>query len=109
MQSTLQCCGVDGPVDWHGPDSNEKVIPQSCCHPTREGATPPTDVQCRSAKPSDIFVYQNGCYPILQMKIEEGAKVLIGVGIGIAFVEVIIYLIGYIKISILHSALVYVP
>lgn len=89
LQTSLQCCGVEGPADWHGPDSNDKVIPYSCCYATREGAAPPSESQCRTAKPTDIFVYQDGCYPKLQKKIEQGAKVLIGVGIGIAFVEVL--------------------
>lgn len=35
-------------------------------------------------------IYKQGCFGMLESRVEKGAKVLIGVGIGIAFVEVII-------------------
>lgn len=74
--------------DWLGPLSEGKAMPASCCHPTRDGAEPPTEAQCRTAQPTDIYVWQEGCFQKLQMKVDQGAKVLIGVGIGIAFIEV---------------------
>ncbi|GLV44760.1 Tetraspanin 47F [Carabus blaptoides fortunei] len=45
----------------------------------------PTDAQCSKSLPTDI--YQEGCYPKLQEEVDQGAKVLVGAGIGIAFIE----------------------
>lgn len=89
MQSKLNCCGVDGPYDWLGPNSQDKAMPVSCCHPTREGAEPPNEAQCRTAQATDIYVWQDGCYYKLKEIVNTGAKVLIGVGIGIAFIELV--------------------
>lgn len=77
----MQCCGVDSPTDW-------KKRPASCCHATRENAPDPTQEQCGNAKPGDEFLYSYGCFDELQMKAESSSKVLIGVGIGVAFIEV---------------------
>lgn len=75
---------MDGPKDWPG-----KQRPYSCCHKTdREDAQPPETFHCVQAEPGDDILYSYGCYEKLQMKAESNAKILIGVGIGIAFVEV---------------------
>ncbi|XP_044754548.1 leukocyte surface antigen CD53-like [Coccinella septempunctata] len=84
IQSKLHCCGVTGPTDWP-----EKTRPLSCCHAIREGSPPPQDFHCRDAQPKDEILYSNGCFGELKMKAESSANVLMGVGIGIAFVEVI--------------------
>ncbi|KAH0816700.1 hypothetical protein GEV33_006091 [Tenebrio molitor] len=83
IQTKLMCCGVEGPTDWP-----ENARPMSCCHPTREGAPPPESFHCQAAKPEDGIMYQDGCFYQLQAKAESSAKILIGVGIGIAFIEV---------------------
>lgn len=79
----LKCCGVEGPSDWP-----ENTRPVTCCHATREGVEPPEAHHCRAAKPQDEILYVDGCFYQLQEKAESAAKILIGVGIGIAFVEV---------------------
>lgn len=81
----MECCGVDKPEDW---PNNQR--PYSCCHSTRDGAVPPDMKQCQSAQSNDEYVYSTGCMDRLQMKASDNAKILIGVGIGIAFVEVYI-------------------
>ncbi|KAG5882058.1 hypothetical protein JTB14_007720 [Gonioctena quinquepunctata] len=82
IQKKLECCGVDGPGDW-------TKRPASCCHPTRENAPDPSAEHCKNAKPGDDFMYSYGCFDELQMKAQSSAKVLIGVGIGVAFIEII--------------------
>lgn len=72
---------MDGPTDW-------KNKPTTCCHATRENAPLPTVEHCKNAKPGDEFLYSYGCFDELQMKAEKSAKVLIGVGIGVAFIQV---------------------
>ncbi|XP_025832077.1 leukocyte surface antigen CD53 [Agrilus planipennis] len=83
MQINLECCGVDGPEDWSG------GRPFSCCHRTKKGAPPPTNMHCNSSERGDEIVYSDGCFDKLQEKANTGAKTLTGVGIGIAFVEII--------------------
>ncbi|CAH0556031.1 unnamed protein product [Brassicogethes aeneus] len=83
LQSKLQCCGVEGPNDW------QDKRPLSCCHAVREGADPPTAVHCRNAVPGSDYLYSYGCFDELQIKADKASKVLIGVGIGIAFIEII--------------------
>lgn len=82
----LECCGIEGPNDW--PSNNR---PLTCCHILREGTAPPEKHHCDAAKPEDGILYSNGCFYQLQTKADSAAKILIGVGIGIAFVEVIFW------------------
>ncbi|KAL0107896.1 hypothetical protein PUN28_014873 [Cardiocondyla obscurior] len=69
IQKKLQCCGVDSYMDWPS-------VPVSCC----EG---PIQMQC-----TRFNMYKEGCFSKLEMRVQNGATVLIGVGIGIAFVEI---------------------
>lgn len=78
----MECCGVDKVDDW------EKNRPASCCHPSREGAVAPTVQHCQAAKENEDILYTTGCFSMIDMKVQSASKVLIGVGIGIAFVEV---------------------
>ncbi|XP_030759124.1 23 kDa integral membrane protein-like isoform X4 [Sitophilus oryzae] len=71
LQRQFKCCGVDGPKDW--PD---KIRPISCC----------LDKFCWG----DTAVYhQVGCYDTLVEKIHASTTVLVYVGVGIAFVEIL--------------------
>uniref|UniRef100_A0AAR5QD54 Tetraspanin n=1 Tax=Dendroctonus ponderosae TaxID=77166 RepID=A0AAR5QD54_DENPD len=71
LQRQFKCCGVDGPKDW--PDN---IRPISCC----------LDKFCWG----DTAVYhQVGCYDTLVEKIHMSTSILVYVGIGIAFVEII--------------------
>lgn len=84
LQKKLQCCGVDRSTDW------DDKRPPSCCHPPAERKAEPDPLHCRNAIPgqSDIL-YTEGCFDMIEMKAENASKVLIGVGIGIAFIEII--------------------
>ncbi|KAJ8932726.1 hypothetical protein NQ314_014422 [Rhamnusium bicolor] len=83
MLMALECCGVDGPIDW------DKKRPLTCCHALRENVPGPTAENCRNAKEGDEFLYNYGCFDELQKKAENASKVLVGVGIGVAFIEII--------------------
>ena len=52
-----------------------------------DGEKPKEDDWCRQGSFGN-YVYSKGCYEKLKHKIESNTKVLIGVGIGIAFIEV---------------------
>ncbi|XP_050314135.1 CD151 antigen [Anthonomus grandis grandis] len=85
VQSELQCCGVSSPNDW-----NKTKRPLSCCEAPREGAPPPTEEGCNSAKVDESnILFSSGCFEKIKMKAENASRVLIGVGIGIALIEVI--------------------
>ncbi|RZF45343.1 hypothetical protein LSTR_LSTR002786 [Laodelphax striatellus] len=78
----LQCCGVDGPRGWLTvfPTNN---VPGSCC---RE---PPASANafCRNTL-DDTVIFQDGCYQKLKNKVKDNIVLIMGVGIGVAFIEV---------------------
>ncbi|EZA52517.1 hypothetical protein DMN91_005705 [Ooceraea biroi] len=77
VQQKLQCCGVEGPNDWNIIGFTGR-FPSSCCRPNNQ-------VACQVGSPS---AYPDGCFSKLEMRVQKCATVLIGVGIGIAFVEI---------------------
>ncbi|KAF7288111.1 CD63 antigen-like [Rhynchophorus ferrugineus] len=88
LQKKFKCCGIDKPTDWEAPD----LWPKSCCYEqnldTLNLDIIQPDKHCKDMNFGDN-VYSKGCFQKLKDKIENNTKVLIGVGIGIAFVEVI--------------------
>lgn len=72
IQSGFECCGVDGPRDYHN-----ITTPWSCCN-KKEGQT------CTLAES-----YPDGCAPKLKEVIKLLGEVLGGVAIGIAAVELL--------------------
>ncbi|XP_011267955.1 CD63 antigen [Camponotus floridanus] len=78
VQKKLQCCGVDGPNDWSPANGFMSNFPSSCCIQDDQL------INCRL----DNVAYREGCFSKLEMRVHKGATVLIGVGIGIAFVEI---------------------
>ncbi|XP_039292407.1 CD63 antigen-like [Nilaparvata lugens] len=81
VQRKLQCCGVDGPRGWLTVFPNNNV-PGSCC---RE---PPASANafCRNTL-DDKIIFQDGCYQKLKNKVKDNIVLIMGVGIGIAFIE----------------------
>lgn len=71
---------MESSKDWQG-----QKTPFSCCTFDKL----PQDVEpfC-SDNGVGIYLYETGCFDKLQMKIASNTKIIIGVGIGIAFVEV---------------------
>ncbi|KAL6429222.1 hypothetical protein ACFW04_008144 [Cataglyphis niger] len=79
IQKELECCGVDGPNDWSPANGFTSGFPSSCCK---------QDMNMICQINNEALVYQEGCFNKLEMRVHKGATVLIGVGIGIAFVEI---------------------
>ncbi|XP_012277952.1 CD151 antigen [Orussus abietinus] len=78
VQTKLECCGVESWKDWiEAGVIDSRRLPNSCCKDLPQGQW------CSGAS-----VNEKGCFEKLEMRVQDGAKVLIGVGIGIAFVEV---------------------
>ncbi|CAH1286644.1 unnamed protein product [Diabrotica balteata] len=72
-QRFLKCCGVRGPEDY-----GDRKIPLSCCHNIK--------VQCPS---TNNDVNHEGCAAKLQTELEKSSKIIGGVAIGIAVVEIV--------------------
>ncbi|XP_066247802.1 CD63 antigen-like [Euwallacea similis] len=92
LQKKIKCCGVDKPQDWESTPSSK--WPKSCCYDNSnpshvpDNETPLEDDTCKSQS-FGTHVYNTGCFKKVKGKIEGNTKVLIGVGIGIAFVEIV--------------------
>lgn len=86
VQRKLQCCGMNGPADWVDHSKN-RTLRSSCCRPEHID----TETQdCRLAYPlfKDKY-FQDGCVGKLKEKVDKNARSLIGVGIGIAFIQLL--------------------
>ncbi|XP_057655805.1 CD63 antigen-like [Diorhabda carinulata] len=73
IERVLKCCGVTGPEDYQTPK-----VPLSCCRNI--------EVQCPSPNND---VNSDGCAIKLQGEIEKNSKIIGGVAIGIAVIEVL--------------------
>ncbi|XP_037035111.1 23 kDa integral membrane protein [Bradysia coprophila] len=85
VQQKLQCCGINGASDWQDFSRNH-TIRASCCRPNHIDGTK----DCKNG--AALFqhrYYQDGCLPKLKSKIDSNAVVLIGVGLGLAFVQLL--------------------
>ncbi|XP_066995789.1 CD63 antigen [Anabrus simplex] len=81
LQTKFECCGVEHPQDWNGHLTSGKVPPTCCMSTAPEGA------RCSNSTYNSPGIYQRGCFDKLKNRVKDGALVLAGVGIGIAFVE----------------------
>uniref|UniRef100_A0A4V2H919 U24-Liphistoxin-Lth1a_1 n=1 Tax=Liphistius thaleban TaxID=1905330 RepID=A0A4V2H919_9ARAC len=88
IQQKFHCCGVDGPNDW--PNATHQ-IPSSCC-----GNDPKAECGEGGDQP-----YQKGCFDSLKERLTHAIKIVGGVGIGIAFIE----LLGIVFACCLASAI----
>ncbi|CAJ0935260.1 unnamed protein product, partial [Mesorhabditis belari] len=63
LQRSLQCCGIDGPSDWHFNNRwpKNRYVPDSCC---KEAAFDHMEADIRGCgkHPNAPYIYQNGCY-----------------------------------------------
>lgn len=102
VQQKLHCCGVDTPADWRALSLNQ-TLPASCCNPRFMEADA---VHCRDspALGKDKY-FQDGCVVKLKERIDKNAIILIGVGIGIAFIQILgIVLACYLASAIRRQA-----
>lgn len=83
MQKNLKCCGSSSPLDWHTSNNTlfqNGTFPDSCCMDVHPGF-------CLNDTTSPV--YEKGCLFALEDYIVNNIAVIGGVGIGIAFVEVV--------------------
>ncbi|KAL5287892.1 TSPAN6 family protein [Megaselia abdita] len=101
IQMKLMCCGVDSPKDW-GDLSKHRILRPSCC------VKQAIDIATNDCRDSNFVgkdkYYQDGCIGKLKEKIDKNAVILIGVGIGIAFIQILgIVLACYLAKRIRHE------
>ncbi|XP_056269409.1 CD151 antigen-like isoform X2 [Pseudoliparis swirei] len=86
LQQEFKCCGSNGSSDWaesawiRSRDANGRMVPDSCCKTIGE-------LCGRRDHPSNI--YKGGCITKLEEFILDHLKIIGGVGVGIACVQVI--------------------
>ena len=122
IQMKLMCCGVDNPADWREM-SRDKTLRASCCRPElidkavgncADAAPSGRDkyFQVRNSFEDQIilsfalifFFQQDGCVGKLRERIDKNAVILIGVGLGIAFIQILgIVLALYLASKIRHE------
>lgn len=89
FQILHKCCGIEGPKDWLDANTN---IPSSCCRPnlidinTKDCLNSPPILQER--------YYAGGCLRKLYDKVSQNEDILIGVGIGSAFIQCLGIVLG---------------
>lgn len=76
IQEEFECCGVNSTLDWK--EKANATIPDSCC---KDAAT------CDVSKTADL--YDKGCSPKFEDWLKKQVAIIGGVGIGLAFVQVV--------------------
>uniref|UniRef100_A0A0B7AXM6 Tetraspanin n=1 Tax=Arion vulgaris TaxID=1028688 RepID=A0A0B7AXM6_9EUPU len=88
VQTELKCCGGVNYTDYKNSTwtrENDKVIPPSCCTLNSTGQPESYD-NCNQLKPN--FFYEKGCRDALEDWINDHSVIIIGVGCGIAALEI---------------------
>lgn len=97
MQKTLKCCGAHNYTDW----STDNIftngsVPISCCIEVKSGCG-----DSKATQPNPEGIYQQGCVDKIVHEISSQALIIGGIGIGIAFIQIL----GIIFACCLASAL----
>jgi hypothetical protein len=89
FQVQNRCCGIESPKDWLEANTN---IPPSCCRPNL------VDINTKNCLNSPPILqeryYAEGCLWKLHNKVSQNEDILIGVGIGSAFIQCLGLVLG---------------
>lgn len=91
IQKTLKCCGVTSQSDWlylvNRTSDGSNLLPASCC---RSNYIDPITKDCdKSGALYKDRYYIEGCLPLLKEQIKDNTTVLIGIGVGISFIQLL--------------------
>lgn len=83
IQHDLHCCGVNGTGDYRNFDwgKTNPGVPDSCCIEQIKG--------CGILPISPLTFYTEGCYLKLKNELESDVLIVAGVGVGVAFIQLI--------------------
>lgn len=93
VQKRWECCGTLSYRDWREHIAQAGQLPYSCCvRYALGGYEAPSTLGYQSNPPCQAtenpnFVWQEGCFVKLEAVVRDSSIVVMGVGIGIAFVE----------------------
>ncbi|CAD5125549.1 DgyrCDS13753 [Dimorphilus gyrociliatus] len=98
MQNKLKCCGSHSYTDYNNNPNFENrnhKYPQSCCSNKKESTEKPDDPNsqemrdCFNDFENNNISYKDGCYDALKKWVEDRAAILIGIGVGIAVIQIL--------------------
>lgn len=96
LMAELKCCGVNNYTDfeqaimWQANKSSSVLVPEACC--TLKGDPMkfvPEDDTCLASPNRENSYYLTGCYGRLKNWVEDHANLLMGIGIGVAALELL--------------------
>jgi len=91
MQADMKCCGVGNWTDW----KNARIdpLPMSCCRVQSRCDRNETTLDAKCGKGGDNVtecpIYEEGCLPKLGEKLRTNIGAIGGVGVGVAFIQLI--------------------
>ncbi|KAK3924860.1 CD63 antigen [Frankliniella fusca] len=97
VQRRLECCGTDSFRDWQGILRLPGELPYSCCvrysyavgyNFEPQGTLAYQNAPACHATTNPIYVWQYGCFTKLEQVVRDSSVIVMGVGIGIAFIEI---------------------
>jgi len=97
FQKNVECCGSTGPDSWNGTawynkqtktngTNSQVLVPKTCCKGGKDCAT--NAVTYLELKAKDV-IYPNGCIKESKEYLNSHMKELVGVGVGVAFIQLI--------------------
>ncbi|XP_052263623.1 tetraspanin-7-like [Dreissena polymorpha] len=102
VQVWLTCCGSKGPQDYYGSHFNDtnQHVPDTCCVMTNNDPELPhvkNSTECQleayqiqhNATSTSDFIKKEGCYTSFDSQIKSHVALLVGVGVGIAMLELL--------------------
>lgn len=93
LQAGLQCCGVDNYRDFEESakwSAGDKKIPESCCVLRGDPLQfTPLDQSCTTNPSEANSYYMKGCYQAVINWVMSHTNIVIGVGVGLALVELL--------------------
>ncbi|XP_076652296.1 tetraspanin 66E isoform X1 [Halictus rubicundus] len=94
LMSQLHCCGVESYTDFRESinwTTTDKIVPEACCIKENNALKDPS---CPMSPTSSNSYYKQGCYEAIVRTIQENAAIAIGVGAGLAFVEILVIILA---------------
>lgn len=84
IQKEFKCCGVSNYTEWKPQfqNSTTQVVPKSCCKPASNCTGSQADINADK-------IYTEGCLTKFETFVKDNVFIIGGVGIGLAFVQII--------------------
>ncbi|XP_033322373.1 tetraspanin 66E isoform X2 [Megalopta genalis] len=94
LMTQLHCCGVESYTDFRESinwTATDKIVPEACCIKENNALKDPS---CPITPTSNNSYYKQGCYQAMVRTIEENLAIVIGVGAGLAFTEILVIILA---------------